>query len=361
MKFNQNRFGRIAADFERWWQHELERPIIQVSLSDMTSPHNRRSMLNACYDMNISMPDVMQEIEATYDATTYYGDAFPLFYMRSTGILGVFMGQSFIRDAEAGVIHYETVPNESIDDLRFEFDTENPIFLRTKAIMESFQKHFGGSAALGVPDLGGVLDILSAFRGAQELMFDMFDCPDKVKAASWQIHEEFKKAYEIHENLIDAAVNPGYTAWATMLSKKPYYITQCDFSFMIGTDMFDAFYKPILIKESELVERTFYHLDGPGQVKHLDSILEVENLDGVQWINGAGAPGLDQWPDIYKKIQAAKKLTQVFVFNKDELKYIDAIVDQVGTTKGLCFICFGDINDEEDYLRYLEKYQIPLS
>lgn len=156
---------------------------------------------------------------------------------------------------------------------------------------------------------------------------------------------------------IDLNQVPGYTCWATMLSQKPYYVLQNVFSAMISSEMYDDFYLPILKKECEAIPRTIYHLDGPGAVRHLDSILTVEELDGVQWINGAGAAGLDQWPDIYKKIIGAGKLCQVFINGTEELRYIDDIVNIVGTTKGLCFICTGDCKEKELFDKYLEKYQ----
>lgn len=74
--------------------------------------------------------------------------------------------------------------------------------------------------------------------------------------------------------------------------------------------------------------------------------------------NGAGAPGLDKWPDIYKKIRAAGKLCQVFINSADELRYIDDIVEISGSAKDLCFICTGDVRDKDRFDEYLEKYGV---
>jgi hypothetical protein len=32
---------------------------------------------------------------------------------------------------------------------------------------------------------------------------------------------------------------------------------------------------------------SLFHLDGPGALKHLDSLLELDALDGIQWVSGA--------------------------------------------------------------------------
>ena len=48
---------------------------------------------------------------------------------------------------------------------------------------------------------------------------------------------------------------------------------------LISPQMFDEFAKPELEATCERLPRAFYHLDGPGQLPHLDSLLEIENLN----------------------------------------------------------------------------------
>ncbi|MAG13144.1 MAG: trimethylamine corrinoid protein 2, partial [Spirochaetales bacterium] len=54
-----------------------------------------------------------------------------------------------------------------------------------------------------------------------------------------------------------------------------------------------------------------YHLDGPGALRHLDALLDIKELDAVQWVPGAGNEGFSRWIDVYKKIQAAGKSMQI--------------------------------------------------
>ena len=79
---------------------------------------------------------------------------------------------------------------------------------------------------------------------------------------------------------------------------------------MISPEMFDEFVKPELIESSLKLPRTFYHLDGSGQLSHLDSLLTIQTLDGVQWVPGAGNPECAEWPEVYQKISAAGKKIQ---------------------------------------------------
>jgi 5-methyltetrahydrofolate--homocysteine methyltransferase len=67
-----------------------------------------------------------------------------------------------------------------------------------------------------------------------------------------------------------------------------------DFSYLIGPAMFDEFVKPGLADSCRRLPHSFYHLDGPGQLAHLDSLLAIAELDGIQWVPGAGQPECDQ-------------------------------------------------------------------
>ena len=92
-------------------------------------------------------------------------------------------------------------------------------------------------------------------------------------------------------------------------SEKPWYPIQCDFCYMISPDQFEEFVLPHILKQVEYMPRSIYHLDGQGEIPHLDMLLDIPDLTGIQWVAGAGqAPLTDEkWFDIYRKIQDKKK------------------------------------------------------
>ena len=363
LNFNKQRYDKIAGDFELWWEHKLDRPLIQVTLTraaagDYGSSDYRREILNACYNLEMPVCEAMERIEEAYKNVEFFGDAFPVFYMRTTGVLGAFLGQDYKLSSEEGTVWFSN-PEKELDEIAvMKLKRESPLYVRAMELTRQVQEHFQGRIAVGVPDFGGIYDVLSSIRDANELLIELCTDRESVMKAACNIYEQFKEAYQEFFRVIDPAGNPGYTSWATMLSQKPYYVLQNDFSAMIGPQMFDDYYKPILEKESRFIPRVFYHLDGPDAVKHLDSILTIDSIEGVQWVNGAGAPGLDQWPDIYKKITGAGKLCQVFINGAGELHYIDDIVEITGTERGLCFICSGAGEEKEQFEEYLKKYHV---
>lgn len=363
MNFDKPRFTALQNTFECWWAGELKRPIIQVTLErtsseggDFFASNYRKVILNAMYDFTVPVQEVPRIVDQAYDNVEYLGDALPVFYMRPTGILGGFLGQDYGIDQDQGTVWFKKLCSSLSEIAQIRLDENNPLLRRALDLTQAIQDYFDGRIAIGIPDFGGVMDIVSSIRDANPFLLELCLEPESVEDACHNIHEQFKKAYQLFMDVIDPEKIPGYTCWATMLSQKPYFVLQNDFSAMISADMYDEFYLPILQKECQLIDRTIYHLDGPGAVRHLDSILTVPELDGVQWINGAGAPGLDQWPDIYRKIHKAGKLCQVFINGSNELHYIDYISDLLGTTKGLCFICSGKEAEYEAFEQYLEKY-----
>ena len=60
------------------------------------------------------------------------------------------------------------------------------------------------------------------------------------------------------------------------------------------------------------VDYSLYHLDGPDAIRHLPRVLEIESLDCVQWIHGAGQPSAGHWLDLLQAVQAAGKSVQVY-------------------------------------------------
>ena len=61
----------------------------------------------------------------------------------------------------------------------------------------------------------------------------------------------------------------------------------------------------LVVDQASYLERAVYHLDGIGELPHLDMILDIPGLNGIQWNPGAGKEPLcdEKWFDIYRKIQ----------------------------------------------------------
>ncbi len=99
----------------------------------------------------------------------------------------------------------------------------------------------------------------------------------------------------------------GTTGWIQAYCEGKYTPVQIDFICMISTEMFREFLLDALVEECEFLDRSIYHLDGPDSLHHLDTLLEIDSLDAIQWVPGANTGPLYQWMPYLKRIQEAGK------------------------------------------------------
>lgn len=65
---------------------------------------------------------------------------------------------------------------------------------------------------------------------------------------------------------------------------------QSDISTMISEDDYRRFVQPFIREQCQKIDYTLYHLDGVGAMHHLPALLEIEELNAIQWTPGVGEP-----------------------------------------------------------------------
>lgn len=187
-------------------------------------------------------------------------------------------------------------------------DFNHPIFKALDKYTDLLLELSKDKFIVGLSDIHGGGDHLAALRDPQNLAFDMIDCPELVKDALEKSYEGVNRLYDYFFNKIKS-FNPNMpiTSWTPAISDESFYIPSNDFSCMISKDMFDEVFLEGIRGECKYWKHTIYHLDGPGALRHLDSLLSIPELDAVQWVCGAGNEGYHKWVDVYKRIQSAGK------------------------------------------------------
>jgi len=76
--------------------------------------------------------------------------------------------------------------------------------------------------------------------------------------------------------------------------------------------MYEEFVIPYLREFCQRVDRVLYHVDGPDALRTVDLILEVPELDAVEFTPGPQIPGGgdSRWYPMYRKIKEAGKSVQ---------------------------------------------------
>jgi 5-methyltetrahydrofolate--homocysteine methyltransferase len=334
--FTPERWEQLRTTYRQWWAGELDRPLIPIELvgRDPGRPQPDAPLLSqeTCTDLSYSPEQLIDRIDYELSRKVYLGDAFPWVNMDvfGPGVAAAFMGAR-LDNSTGRVWFWPPHENQPIEEIHLAYDPENPWLKRLKEICAAAMERWQGQVLMGMTDLGGNLDIPATFVTTQAMLMELYDHPEEVVRLTWEAHECWHRFYaEI--NAILQPTNPGYSDWSGIYSEQPSYMLQCDFAYMIGPQMFEQFVLPELQATCKRLPRSFYHLDGIGQIHHLDLLLTIPELDGVQWIPGDGKPNCAHWPDLYRKIHAAGKKIQII---NGGFVAVEAVMAQVGSAKGI--------------------------
>jgi 5-methyltetrahydrofolate--homocysteine methyltransferase len=356
--FSAERWERIRAEARQWWVGELSRPLIHVNLSGKDpgrpAPVLSEISRDTAYDLNVSVENFVDRQDYELAGQQYLGDAFPHVWPDfGAGAIAAFLGAH--TENVSGTVWFSPAHLREIKDIHFQFDPDNIWFNRVQAIMRTARERWQGLVQIDMTDLGGNLDILASFRPSEALLFDLYDAADEVKRLTWESHACWWRYFEEFNSLLQPW-NPGYTAWTAIYSETPYYMLQCDFCYMLGPEMFAEFVLPELRATCKRLDHAFYHLDGPGELTHLDALLSIEELNGIQWIPGDGSPSFEQWPQVYRKIRDAGKLVQVW----GPPSAFNTLVNEVGSAEGMVCFTGGSMSDQTEMEEFLRKYDVPI-
>ena len=307
--FDKDHLDNVKQNHDKWWDGTIGRPLVCITRpeiypsatdKDITLP----SQAN-CNDFSISPTELIKNWDLYKSDERYEGDAYPHinFAFYGPGILAAMCGGRL--DNSSGAVWFYPGEKTELKDIRPHYDPDNKWAKRIKDIYYAGLEYWNGSVIMGMPDLGGVLDVAASLRGTQNLLTDLYDDPEEVLRLINDVRIAWYDAYNDFAEVLKP--QGAYSDWCGLLSTEPSYIIQCDFCYMISNTMFRKFVLPTLKNDTEKLSHTIYHLDGIGELKHLDDVLSLEKLNAVQWVAGAEQPPAPEWLDVYKKITAANK------------------------------------------------------
>jgi len=126
---------------------------------------------------------------------------------------------------------------------------------------------------------------------------------------------------------------------------------------MLSPEMFAQFAMPRLRRGIQDIPHSTYHLDGVGQIPHLELMLSTNELDVLQWVPGDGKPPQGEWPDIYRSIAKSGKKTQV-IHGIDSFRQIGKIMGGFERLHMIRSIISPDTWPE--YQRLLDEFNVPV-
>ena len=265
------------------------------------------------------------------------------------GSLAAILGGVFEGGEDTIWIH----PNPDFTD-EIVFNPEHPNWILHKELLKACKAKANGHYFVGMPDLMEGLDVLAALKGTDRVLLDTVMQPEILEQQMQQINDIYFKVFDELYDIIregDEMAFCYFSSWAPGKMSK----LQSDISTMISQDDYRRFVQPIIREQCQKIDYTLYHLDGVGAMHHLPALLEIEELNAIQWTPGVGEPqgGSPKWYDLYKKILAGGKSVMACWVTLDELK---PLLDHIGVDGIHLEMDFHNEKEVEQAMRIVEEY-----
>jgi corrinoid protein of di/trimethylamine methyltransferase len=266
------------------------------------------------------------------------------------GSLAAILGGVFEGGEDTIWIHPN--PNYSDDIV---FDSNHPNWLLHKELLKACKQKSQGHYYVGMPDLMEGLDVLAAIKGTDKVLLDTVMQPEVLEHQMQQINDIYFRVFDELYDIIregDEMAFCYFSSWAPGKMSK----LQSDISTMISVDDYRRFVQPFIREQCQKIDYTLYHLDGVGAMHHLDALLEIKELNAIQWTPGVGEPqgGSPKWYDLYRKILAGGKSIMACWVTLDELR---PLLDNIGGEGVHIEMDFHNEREVEQALRIVEEYK----
>ena len=265
------------------------------------------------------------------------------------GSLAAILGGVFEGGEDTIWIH----PNPDFTD-EIVFNPEHPNWILHKELLKACKAKANGHYFVGMPDLMEGLDVLAALKGTDRVLLDTVMQPEILEQQMQQINDIYFKVFDELYDIIregDEMAFCYFSSWAPGKMSK----LQSDISTMISQDDYRQFVQPFIREQCQKIDYTLYHLDGVGAMHHLPALLEIEELNAIQWTPGVGEPqgGSPKWYDLYKKILAGGKSVMACWVTLDEL---NPLLDHIGADGVHLEMDFHNEKEVEQAMRIVEEY-----
>jgi len=303
-------FEQAMQRLEAWFAHDMiDRPPVRFSqhnadfagahsLAGRTWPDLRARWFDAEFQVDYFLESIR--------GRRFYAETFPVFSPN--------LGPNVFAAFHGGELDYGEVtswidhPVHDWDDMqRLQFRRDNVYYQGIEDLTRVALQKCAGKFLVGYTDLHGSLDCAADWRNPEVLCLDLLDCPEKVHELVALADQSFLPLFDHYDAVLKAHGQLSVT-WIAIPARGKFHVSSCDFTSMISQAAFDEFFLPSLLREVKHMTHNVFHLDGKGMLRHLDRLLAVPEIHGIQWVHGVGddAP-IMQWLPVIKKIQAAGK------------------------------------------------------
>ncbi|MBR2460197.1 MAG: hypothetical protein IKB34_03085 [Clostridia bacterium] len=302
----KTKYRAVLDEYEKFWERKNEvRPILNLTYrKEGTTPYRAPANL---VERWLDEEFIFTAHKHNLEVNGYLAEGIPfLFTNLGPGCLAACIGGSYKLAPRTVWFDRDPIVNDWENPPEIALNEQSEMWQHLMRLQNKYSTD--PDVCFSITDLGGIMDVVASLRSTEPLLYDLYDYPDEVRAFTKKVTELWFKAFDSQVEQVRKAGLP-FNSWMNIPSEKPWYPLQCDFCAMISPKQFEQFVLPELVQQVNYMDRSIYHLDGPGEIPHIDMLLDIPGLTGIQWTSGDGERPLwdEKWFGLYKKIQDKKK------------------------------------------------------
>ena len=303
----------VLKRFDAFWQCEIiDRPLTSITFKKEKQIVLKEKKYNTMEEKWMDFSFRAEESINNFENTVFYADSVPVAFPNlGPEIFSAMCGCEY-NFGETTTWSEPCILDWEKDFDKGRFDKNSKYFKALVDFTNILLETGKGKFVVGLTDFHPGGDHIAALRDPQELCIDMIENVEYVKTKLAQSYLDYFECFDYFYNMLKKEDMP-ISTWCPAIGSKKYYIPSNDFSCMISKKMFDDVFLEGIRDECKFLDQSIYHLDGPGALIHLDSILDIKELNGVQWVCGASNEGYHKWVNVYKKIQNKKKSVLLYL------------------------------------------------
>jgi len=347
-------FGKCIERIYAWYNQELiDRPPIRFSahnaeynaatiLEGRNWPTLKERWFDAEYQIELFLHELKHQ--------KFLAETFPCYWPNlGPEVYSAFYGSELIYQEVTAYSAPLIKDWTQAEKLTFNINSE--YYLKLEQLTELALAQCKGKFLVGYTDLHPGTDCAAAWRDPQEFCLDLILNPDEAKKLIDISYRDFFEIFDRFDKKLKQHGQPSIT-WMSIPSFGKMHIPSCDFSAMISPEQFNEFILPGHIAEVKHFDHNIYHLDGKGVAKHIDRLLEIKEINAIQWVQGMGDDTpIMQWEPLIKKIQKAGK-SIIIDLQVSELEAFISTFDK----KGVYLCIAADYDIQPDIIKRVEKW-----
>lgn len=362
MKYKKN-WAETQEKFRNYWKHQnTGRPLmIVVAEKENAVPLPAELEPIDTVDQYQNPERMVARYRHFCENHEFLGESFPNMSVDfGPGSVAAYLGSDIVFNPDT--IWFTECVDDWEDYPKLTFNPDNEWLKKHLKLAQDAKKLAADDFLIAVPDLMENIDVIASLRGAQNTIYDLIDDPEIMAERIQEVTDCYRSYYDLFYDIVkdpkdDSSCYTVFQIWGEGRTAK----IQCDFSAIMSPTQFREFIQESLRRQAKELDNVLYHLDGPDAIRHLDALMEIDEIDALQWTSGDHGPDgtLEEWDEIYDKARRAGKSLWIKVYSgtvDDWIRNVDRLVQKYGSHSTLFYFDPMPMEDAKKLMDYAEKH-----